>query len=119
MGQSDLIGHSTLLAQEEPVTAKHVSIAEAKAKFSSIVDGVLHRGERYLIERHGRGVAALVSVDELERLERSYAEAEQPAGAMALVGLWHDVPDEEIDALVAEVRAARERDTGRAVELDA
>ena len=47
------------------MTAKRISIAEAKARFSAMVDGVLHRGEHYLIERHGRGVAAMVSIDEL------------------------------------------------------
>lgn len=97
--------------------AKRIGIAEAKAKFAAMVDDVLHRGEHYLIERHGRGVAALVSVAELERLERVRPAAEQPTGAMALVGLWHDVPDDDIDALVADLRAARDRDTGRAVEL--
>ncbi len=105
--------------QEGLMTAKHISLAEAKAKFSAIVDGVLHSGEHYLIERHGRGVAALVGVAELERLEQTRPPAEHPAGAMALVGLWHDVPDAEIDALVADLRATRDRDTGRPVELDA
>lgn len=101
------------------MTAKHISIAEAKARFSAMVDGVLHRGEHYLIERHGRGVAAVVSIDELARLERGHPSAPQPAGAMALVGLWHDVPESEIDALVAEIRESREGDTGRPVELEA
>ncbi|MEZ4503964.1 MAG: type II toxin-antitoxin system Phd/YefM family antitoxin [Dehalococcoidia bacterium] len=119
-GQYDLFGHSALLAHEEAVVpATHISIAEAKSRFSAMVDGVLHHGERFLIERHGRGVAALVSVEELERLEAGQPAARQPAGAMALVGLWHDVPDEEIDTFVADVRATRDQDTGRQVELGA
>lgn len=101
------------------MTAKRISIAEAKARFSAMVDGVLHRGEHYLIERHGRGVAAMVSIDELARLERGRPSAPQPAGAMALVGLWHDVPESEIDGLLAEIRESRERDNGRPVELEA
>jgi hypothetical protein len=56
---------------------------------------------------------------ELERLEQTRPPAEHPAGAMALVGLWHDVPDEEIEALVTDLRATRDRDTGRPVELEA
>ena len=105
--------------REDLMTAKHISLAEAKAKFSAIVDGVLHRGEHYLIERHGRGVAALVSVAELERLEEMRPPAEHPAGAMALVGLWHDVSDDDIDAFITDLRAVRDRDTGRPVELEA
>lgn len=101
------------------MTAQRISIAEAKARFSAMVDGVLHRGEHYLIERHGRGVAAMVSIDELARLEHGRPSAQQPAGAMALVGLWHDVPESEINGLLAEIREGRERDTGRPVELEA
>ena len=101
------------------MTAKHISVAEAKAKFSAMIDGVLHRGEHYLIERHSRGVAALVSVDELKQLEQAVPAADSPAGAMALVGLWHDVPDDEIDALLAHIHTARDRDIGRSVELEA
>lgn len=99
--------------------AMHISVADAKARFAAVLDGVLHRGERYVIERRGRAVAAIVNVAELERLDRGSAIGERPAGAMALVGLWQDVPDEEIDALLADLRAARERDTGRRVELGA
>lgn len=101
------------------MSAKRISVADAKAKFSTLLDGVLHRGERYVIERHGREVAAIVNVAELERLDRGSAVGERPAGAMALVGLWQDVPDKEIDALLADLRAARDRDTGRQVELGA
>ncbi len=94
------------------IAGKRISLAEAKTKFPAIVDGVLHHDEHYLIERHGRPVAALVSVAELEWLEQARPPAEHPAGAMALVGRWHDVPDEEIDAM-------RNRDTGPPVELEA
>lgn len=101
------------------MSAKHISVADAKAKFSALLEGVLHRGERYVIERHGREVAAIVGLSELQRLEQASASAERPAGAMALVGLWQEVPDEEIDALLADLSAARDRDTGRHVELSA
>ena len=99
--------------------AKSISLAEAKAKFSAIVDGVLHRTERYVIERRGRPVAALVSVEELERIEADRPVADRPAGALALVGAWEDVDDAEIDALIEDLRAERERDAGRPVRLDA
>jgi prevent-host-death family protein len=98
-----------------PVT--QISLAAARAKFSTLVEGVLRRGERYVIERHGREVAALVSVPELELLGSASPTAEQPGGALALVGLWQEVADEEIDALLVDLRAARDRDAGRPVEL--
>ena len=100
------------------MAARKIALAEAKAKFSAIVDGVAHRGEHYLIERHGKPVAALVGVEDLQLLERLRSGTEQPRGAMALVGLWHDVPDTDIDAMVGAIADAREEDSGRPVELN-
>lgn len=98
---------------------QRINLAEAKAKFSALVDGVLHDAQHYLIERRGRPVAALVSVDDLRRLEVSQPTAKRAAGALALVGAWEDVEDADIDAFVADIRAERERDTGRPVGLEA
>ena len=94
---------------------RRVGIAEAKAGFSTVVEGVRHRGERYVIERRGRPVAALVSVDDFERLERERASAAAPERdwMLSLVGILPDVADEEIDELVAHLRAERDRDFGR------
>ena len=57
--------------------ATHISVAHAKARFSALLEGVFHRGERYVIERHGREVAALVSPSELRRLNREAPLAER------------------------------------------
>ena len=62
-------------------------------------------------------MAALVSVDDLEQLDRERAAAMRPRGALALIGAWADLPDDEIEAVVADIYAAREHDTGRQVEL--
>jgi hypothetical protein len=63
----------------------------------------------------GRGV------EDLERLE---AEGGSPRsrtrGALALVGTWGEyVEDDEIDTMLEAIYAARERDTGLLVDLDA
>ena len=99
------------------MTEKHISVADVKARFADVLDGVLHRGERYVVERHGREVAAIVALADLEKLDR--APSGKASGAMALVGLWQDVPDDEIDAFLADLRASRDRDTGRPVEFSA
>jgi prevent-host-death family protein len=96
--------------------SRRVPIAEAKAKLSAIVDEVLHRGERVVIERHGKPVAVVVSLDDLARLEE-YRATTQPPGILGLVGAWRDVPDEEIDAWLADVYATRAL-PGREVNLE-
>jgi prevent-host-death family protein len=94
---------------------KRVSVGEAKAHFSAIVDDVLHEDETYVIERRGKPVAVLISVEDLERLEE--AAKNPPRGALALVGLWGDVGDEVIDEFLEHIYAERERDKGRPVDL--
>ena len=98
---------------------KRMPLAEVRANIAAAINEVFHRGEHVVIERHGRPVAALVSVGDLARLETDRPTADRPAGALALVGAWADVDDSEIDAFLADVASARQRDTGRKVRLKA
>lgn len=50
----------------EPVPA-----TDARAQLADLVNRVAYAGERIPLSRHGRIVAALVSADDLARLERS------------------------------------------------
>lgn len=95
-----------------------IGLAEAKARLPAVVDRVFHHSERYVIERRGRPVAALVGVEELARLEATSPAGERPLGALALVGAWAELDDAEIDAFLANVRAARDADTGRPVSVE-
>jgi prevent-host-death family protein len=97
---------------------KKVSVAEAKAQFSALTARVAYGGEQFVIERRGKPMAALVSMEDLERLERKRASS-QPRGALALIGAWNDVDDAEIDAMVEEIYSRRAGDRGRAVSRDA
>jgi prevent-host-death family protein len=98
--------------------AKRVSAAQAKSNFATLVAEVAFGGQYVIIERRGKPLAALVSLADLERLEQEHATAARPTGALALVGAWRDVPDEELEALVSDIYAARERDNGRPVNLE-
>ena len=93
---------------------KRVSAASAKAHLSELTAEVAYGGERVIIERHGKPIAALVSVDELELLER---ETHAAKGLMSAVGAWSVLDDSEIDTLVEDIYAARETDLGRPVDL--
>jgi prevent-host-death family protein len=46
-----------------------VGTHEAKTHLSEYLNRVAYRGERIIVERHGKPVAALVSVRDLRRLE--------------------------------------------------
>lgn len=95
-----------------------VSLAEAKAKLSMVVDDVRRTAHRYLIERHGRPAAAIISVEELARLEEADRLGPTPAGALALVGAWSEIEDAAIDAFIGDVVRSRTEDTGRPVSLE-
>jgi prevent-host-death family protein len=83
---------------------KHVSVAEIKATLSERIREAEHGGT-VLITRRGRPVAALVSADELERLQR--LQSAGPEGGLASVaGGWKD-SDELAEILDASPRHGR------------
>jgi prevent-host-death family protein len=53
----------------EAVMVKKVRVTEAKAHLSALMARAGYAGERYLIERRGKPLAALVGVEDLQRLE--------------------------------------------------
>ena len=97
--------------------AEKVSAAKAKVQLSALMAEVACGGKRFIIERRGKPLAALVSVADLKRLEQDHARPLRPLGALALVGAWAELGNEEIDALVAHIYAEREKDLGRPVDL--
>lgn len=48
-----------------------MTVAEAKNRFSDVLRRAEYGGERIVVERHGKPVAAIVSTDDLRRLEAS------------------------------------------------
>lgn len=55
---------------------ERVGTHEAKTHLSEYLNRVYYRGERIVIERHGKPVAALVGVEDLARLESSSESVE-------------------------------------------
>lgn len=82
---------------------KTVGVAEAKARFSELLGRVLHRGERIIVQRRGKPVAALVPMEDLNRADNH--EAEDWLDQVA--GLFADCPEvcDSIDQVVAERHA--------------
>ncbi len=85
---------------------KTVGAFEARRNFGEILQEVAARGDRYVVERHGKAVAAVVPVEVYEQWKRSRADFF--AKLRALTGAANLTP-EEADRLAREaVRAVRE-----------
>jgi prevent-host-death family protein len=89
--------------------AAHVlGVAEAKRRFSELIDRVAG-GERFIVARHGKPAVALVAPS-----ERSIRAATQrPIGLAAVAGALADWDD--IDEVVHDIYAARRRSRDRTV----
>jgi prevent-host-death family protein len=80
----------------------HISVAEAKRRFADVLGTVRYQGERYVVERNGTPMAALVP---LADLQVTFEPAERP-GFLALVGAFEDEP-QYAESLVDAVHARR------------
>jgi prevent-host-death family protein len=82
-------------------------VTQARADLAELVSRVGYSGERILLTRHGKPLAALVPVSDLEALERSPAEigfsiapqadpepeqAERPSGPMRVAAEHREPP---------------------------
>lgn len=53
-----------------------VSAEEARSKFSDILNRAAYRNEPTILTRHGKGIAAVISLTDFELLEKFIKEAE-------------------------------------------
>ena len=54
----------------DSAVATRVGVVEAKQRFSDLLGRTAYAGERFIIERKGKPMAAIVSIDDLNRVER-------------------------------------------------
>ena len=106
-----------------------INVAEAKSRFSELISRAA-TGERFIIQRRERPVAALIGTTDLERLDRTSHAARRLAlalgqgeaildkierrelhPAMAAYGLWRDETD--LAELTDEIAAERLKPTTR------
>lgn len=86
---------------------KSVPLTKAKARFSGLVDRLIHLKEHIVITKRGKPVAALIPYEDWERREsdrsRGLADVAPPPGD-------HDA---EIDAMIEKIYAARAKSRAR------
>jgi prevent-host-death family protein len=86
-------------------TMTNIAVAEAKARFSELVDRA-NRGERFLLLRHGRPAAALVPVP-------AEPEPEPDRATTGLASLAGIIDWDEFPAVMEEVIASRQFERSR------
>jgi prevent-host-death family protein len=87
-----------------------MTASQACGQWSQVLDKVYRKEARVLVERNGVPVAAIVSTDDWEQMQRMDAEREERFKALdATRAAFKDVPPEELEREVekalAEVRA--------------
>lgn len=96
--------------------AKTIGIAKAREGLSDLINEVAFGGERYIVERRGKPLAAVINADEYQRLTELLAEAginDEVCGIPVRIrfdGEQYFVSDERLDlygvgATVDEARA--------------
>jgi prevent-host-death family protein len=87
---------------------KAIAAFEARRMFGKILNEVVANGDRFIVERHGEPVAALVPIGVYEQWKRA---RESFFDRMEAIGRRVDMPEEDAEQLVQEaigaVRATR------------
>ena len=89
--------------------AKNIGVAEVKKSFSVVISEVSLKGEHFVIEKKGKPMAALVSVEELQRIEEAMERVKRK-GLLAAIGAWDDFEDLEHTVLDIYARRKKSRD---------
>lgn len=92
-------------------TTQTIRISEVQSRLPNLVDEVSRQETRILVEKSGSPVAALVSIEDLDRLaqfDRTRAERFAALDRMReqFAGIPAEEIDREADRAVAELRAA-------------
>jgi antitoxin (DNA-binding transcriptional repressor) of toxin-antitoxin stability system len=93
--------------------SKNIGVAEVKKSFSAVISEVSLKGEHFVIEKKGKPMAALVSVQELQRIEGS-KEKYKKKGLLAAIGAWEDFEDLEstVSAIYERRKKSKDRSAG-------
>jgi prevent-host-death family protein len=101
------------MPEREPMT-QTIKASEARAQWGQILNKVFKRQTRVIVEKSGIPVAAIISADDLERLNRMDEQrARNFAALQEMRDAFKDVSPEEIERevtkAIAEVRAENRR----------
>ena len=89
----------------------NIGVAEIRNNFAELLNRVAYAGERVVLERRGKGVAALVSMDDLElleKLEERFLYRAQLGAQQQQYGMqWPGAASQEgVEGMIAEARVS-------------
>lgn len=87
--------------------SKVVSAAEAKNKFSEIIGRAAYGRERIIVERKGKPLAAVISIEDLKRLEELEDEVDSRLLQEAVKASKGTTPVEEVIAKYEQVHKVK------------
>lgn len=93
-----------------------MNVAEAKKKFSELLARTAYNGERFIINRRDKPMAALIGLDDLALLEERKSAPEKPQGLLAAVGTLAGF--EGFEEVMNDVYRSRSESTGREVTVE-
>lgn len=76
--------------------ATTVSTSKARIDFAEMINQVAYRGERVVLDRHGKPIAAIIPIDDLTFLEEIEARMDVEAAKRALAESDERIPYERI-----------------------
>jgi prevent-host-death family protein len=85
---------------------KSISVADVKRDFSAVLHDVSSGHEHFVINKKGRPMAAMVSVEDLNMIE-AQQRGVKGKGLLAAIGAWEDFDD--FDAIAGSLRDARQK----------
>ena len=93
------------MREQEPMT-QTMKISEVKNQLSSVVNRVYRKETRVLVEKSGIPVAAVVSADDLLRLQQLDRAWDEGSRALERVSAaFADVPVDELEAKIDQIIA--------------
>jgi len=75
-----------------------INVVKIRSNLADTINRVAYQGERVVLERRGKGVAAMVSMEDLALLEKLEDEADVKAARAALKEEGDAIPWEQVKA---------------------
>lgn len=94
---------------------RDISVAEAKSKFSEMIARTTYAGERFIVRRRGKPVAAIVGIDDLKKIQLTDS-SEDTGTLLAAAEAWADFKD--LDQVIEDIYRSRRKSVDRKVTIE-